>query len=175
MTAQSNLNAGRIVGTFGLRGECKIAASRIGADTLAKGLVVRALLPDGTQRDLRVRAVRLHKGRPVAAFDGFDDATAAEALNGAILHVDRAEVELRDGEYLDADLIGCTLIDAAGREYGRVVAVEHYPAQDMLLVGERRTFVPLVSEFVKHIDIAKKSILVDLPPGLVDDREAEQA
>ncbi|GAC1405286.1 MAG: ribosome maturation factor RimM [Candidatus Velthaea sp.] len=175
MTRPNNLNAGRIVGTFGLRGECKIDASRIGADTLARGLVVRAELADGTQRELCIRTIRLHKGRPLASFDGFDDATAAQALTGAALSVERAEVALREGEYLDADLLDCVLIDGTGREYGRVVAVEHYPAQDMLLVGERRSLVPLVSEFVKGIDLAAKSILVELPPGLVDDREAEQA
>ncbi|GAC1547820.1 MAG: hypothetical protein NVS2B17_32260 [Candidatus Velthaea sp.] len=136
---------------------------------------MRAVLADGTQRELCVRAMRMHKGRPLASFEGFDDATAAEALAGATLSVERAAVALRDGEFLDTDLVGCMLVDEGGDEYGRVVAVEHYPAQDMLLVGERRSLVPLVSEFVKRIDVGKKSILVALPPGLVDDREAEQA
>ena len=171
----SDLNAGRIVGLFGLRGECKIDATRLGAEALAAGTIVRVRLADGSQRDLRVRATRMHKGRPLAAFDGFDDVNAAEVLVGATLALDRADVVLAHGEYLDADLVGCGLVDAAGRRLGDVVAVDHYPSQDMLVVGTARTLVPMVGAFVKSVDIAQQRIVVDLPPGLLNDREADQA
>jgi 16S rRNA processing protein RimM len=171
--ASGDVDAGRIVGVFGLRGECKIEATRIGADALAVGTRVRARLADGSACELRVRAARLHKGRPLAAFAGFEDATAAASLVGASLALERTDVVLAPGEFLDADLVGCGLVDPAGSELGRVVAVEHFPAQDMLVVGSARTLVPLVAAFVKSIDIAAKRISVDLPPGLLDDREAE--
>lgn len=174
VTTKSDLNAGRVAGTFGLRGECKIDASRIGADALGPGVIVSARMPDGSTRELRVRTVRMHKGRPLAAFEGFNDATEAEALTGALLSVDRADVSLREGEYLDADLIGCTLVDTS-REVGTVVAVEHYPAQDMLVIGTSRALVPMVAEFVKSIDIINKRIDVALPAGLIDERDAERA
>ena len=175
VTTPSDLNAGRIVGTFGLRGECKIDASRIGADALGPGVVVRARMPDGSSRELQVRGVRLHKGRPLATFDGFSDATEAEALVGAVLAVGRADVSLREGEYLDADLIGCMLVDDGTHEVGCVVAVEHYPTQDMLVVGADRALVPMVAAFVGAIDIANKRIEVTLPAGLIDERDAERA
>jgi 16S rRNA processing protein RimM len=175
VTTSSELIAGRIVGVFGLRGECKIDATRIGADALATGSVVAVRLADGTEQQLRVRSARLHKGRPLAAFDGFDDITAAQRLIGATLALDRADVVLGAGEYLDADLAGCVLVDSTGRELGRVSAVEHYPGQDMLVVGSARTLVPLVAAFVKSVDVEAKRIGVDLPPGLLDDREAESA
>jgi 16S rRNA processing protein RimM len=172
-TPPSEASAGRIVGVFGLRGECKIDATRIGADSIRPGLVVRARLPDGNERELRVRTMRLHKGRPLATFDGFDDATAAEALTGATLVLARADVKLHAGEHLDVDLVGCMLVDGAGRDAGRVVAVEHYPAQDMLVVGDQRALVPMVAAFVKRIDTAAKRIDVEIPPGLLDSAEAE--
>jgi 16S rRNA processing protein RimM len=167
-------NAGRIVGVFGLRGECKIDATRLGADSLAPGSVVQVRLADGSECELRVRARRTHKGRPLATFEGFDDVNAAEALVGATLALARADVVLGPGEYLDAELVGCRLVDGADLELGEVVAVEHYPAQDMLVVGTARSLVPLVAAFVKGVDIARQRITVDLPPGLLDDREAAQ-
>ncbi|MGD0473737.1 MAG: ribosome maturation factor RimM [Candidatus Velthaea sp.] len=167
------MSAGRIVGVFGLRGECKIDATRVGADTLGRGCAVRARLADGSQRELRVRATRLHKGRPLAAFEGVEDANAAETLVGATLGLDRADVVLSSGEYLDADLVGCRLVDDGGTAVGEVVAVEHYPAQDMLVVGTARALVPLVAAFVRSIDVARKCIVVNLPSGLLDDREAD--
>lgn len=174
VTTSTEVNAGRIVGVFGLRGECKIDATRLGADALAPGSIVRVALVDGSQRELRVRATRMHKGRPLAAFEGFDDIEAAQTLVGATLALDRAAVVLSPGEYLDADLVGCELIDARGSSVGRVVAVEHYPSQDMLVVGATRALVPMVAAFVRSIDIAGKRISVDLPPGLLDDREADR-
>jgi 16S rRNA processing protein RimM len=174
VTASSDLNAGRIVGVFGLRGECKIEATRLGVDALAAGSLVRVRLADGSELELRVRGTRKHKGRPLAAFDGFDDVTAAEALIGATLALDRADVVLPPGEYLDADLAGCALVDLDGAVLGDVVAVEHYPAQDMLVIGIARTLVPMVGAFVKSIDIGARRIIVDLPPGLLDEREADR-
>ena len=162
-----------MAGVFGLRGELKIVASRIGDDALAEGLQVRAHLPDGTSRALRIRSLRRHQGRPLLAFDGIDDANAAQTLVGATLAIDRASVRLARGEYFDDDLVGCALVDEHGVVLGKVRAVEHYPAQDVLLVG--RAIVPLVRAFVKKVDVAAKQIVVDVPPGLLNDAEAEEA
>ena len=164
-----------MTGVFGLRGELKIAPSRIGEDALAAGIDVRAMLADGTSRALRVRALRLHQGRPLLAFEGIDDANAAQALTGATLFVDRAIVAMGEGEYFDDDLVGCALVDVAGTVLGEVVAVEHYPAQDVLLVGPRRAMVPLVRAFVRGVDVGARRITVDLPAGLLDPREADEA
>jgi 16S rRNA processing protein RimM len=180
-TTKSDANAGRVAGVFGLRGELKVAPSRIGDDALAAGVEVRATLTDGTVRALRVRALRRHQGRPLVAFDGIDDATSAQLLVGATLTIDRADVALDDGEYFDDDLVGCALVDAAGVVLAQVVAVEHYPAQDVVIValpaerGAGRAMVPLVRAFVKDIDVRARRISVELPPGLLDSREADEA
>ena len=124
---------------------------------------------------MRVRSLRRHQGRPLIAFDGVEDASAAQAFAGATLMIGRAGVELAAGEYFDDDLVGCTLVDARGVALGEVVGVEHYPAQDVLLVGDSRAMVPLVGAFVKAVDVGAKRIAVDLPPGLIDVREADEA
>ena len=168
-----------MAGVFGLRGELKIAPSRIGDDALAVGMELRATLRDGTRRELRIRALRRHQGRPLIAFDGVADADAAQLLVGASLAIDRDVVELGDGEYFDDDLVGCALLDGAGTVLADVVAVEHYPAQDVLVVARqgdaRRAIVPLVRAFVKAVDVRARRIVVELPPGLLDQGEADEA
>jgi 16S rRNA processing protein RimM len=136
---------------------------------------VRAVMADGSSRAVRVRSLRRHQNRPLIAFEGVDDATAAQAFAGATLMIGCADVELANDEYFDDDLIGCTLVDARGEVLGEVVAVEHYPAQDVLLVGPARAMVPLVGAFVKAVDVRAKRIGVELPPGLLDAREADEA
>jgi len=175
------VNAGRVAGVFGLRGELKVAPSRIGDDALAAGVDVRATLAGGSVRALRVRALRRHQGRPLVSFDGVDDATSAQALVGAMLAIDRDDVSLGDGEYFDDDLVGCALVDGAGAVLAEVVAVEHYPAQDVVVValprdgGAGRAMVPLVRAFVKSVDVRARRISVELPPGLLDSQEADEA
>jgi 16S rRNA processing protein RimM len=176
----SDVNAGRVAGVFGLRGELKVAPSRIGDDAIVAGVALRATLSDGSVRALRVRSLRLHQGRPLVSFDGVDDASAAQVLVGAALAIDRGDVVLDAGEYFDDDLVGCALVDAAGVVLGEVAAVEHYPAQDVVIVvlpggGGRRAMVPLVGAFVKGIDVAARRISVELPRGLLDSQDAEEA
>jgi 16S rRNA processing protein RimM len=180
-TPKNDANAGRVAGVFGLRGELKVAPSRIGDDALEAGVELRATLADGTVRELRVRALRRHQGRPLVSFDGVEDATAAEALVGAMLTIDRDDVELDDDEYFDDDLVGCALVDAGGEVLAEVLAVEHYPAQDVLIVAVRgaqrepRAMVPLVRAFVKGVDVRARRISVELPPGLLDSQAADEA
>lgn len=164
--------AGRVAGIFGLRGELKVDASRAAETAFVAGAVVGVRLRSGQEREARIRAVRAHRGRILVFFDGVNDATAAEAYAGAELALDEHALVLDPNEYLDADLIGCTLVDEDGADVATVVGVEHYPGSDMLVVGARRTLIPLVQAFVARVDVAAKRITVTLPPGLLDEREA---
>jgi 16S rRNA processing protein RimM len=136
---------------------------------------VRATLTDGTVRTLRIASIRRHKDRPLVHCAGVDDANAAAALVGSTLAIERNAVVLRRDEYLDDDLIGCAVIDTNGTTRGAVVGVEHYPAQDVLLVGDTRAMLPMVRAFIRTIDIDARRIVVDVPPGLLDPEQAEEA
>jgi 16S rRNA processing protein RimM len=160
---------------FGLRGELKLDASRVGDDALRPGLTGRLQLPDGATREVTIAEVRRQKGRPLIRLTGVDDADAAAALVGAALAIARDDAPLGEGEYFDDDLIGCRLLDETDRERGRVVDVIHYPNQDVLVVGPGRALVPLVRAFVVAVDVARKEIRVDVPAGLLDPAAADEA
>ena len=84
--------------------------------------------------------------RAVARFEGIADRSAAEALRGSLVEVDRAALPpLEEGEYYHADLIGLPAVDRAGSAVGTVVAVENYGAGDLLeieLSGGKRSLIP---------------------------------
>ncbi len=117
--------------------------------------------------EARIRSIREHGGRLLVAFAGIDDATAAKALAGATLYVEKSAIPLSAGEYLDDDLIGCNVFGADGRPYGKVERVEHLPSSDMLVVNGR--MIPMVAAIVREIDLARKRITVDPPEGLLSD------
>ncbi len=172
---RADVNAGRIAGVFGLRGELKLDASRVGDDALRAGLAGTLHMADGSERAVTIAAVRRQKDRPLIRLAGIDDADAAEALVGARLSIGRDDAPLGEREYFDADLVGCRLLDEAGIERGLVVDVLHYPNQDLLVVGAARALLPLVAAFIANVDVARKEIRVSVPEGLLDPAAAEEA
>jgi 16S rRNA processing protein RimM len=163
----SALRVGRVSGVAGTRGELKIAVSRVGEQAIAVGTPL--LLTQG-----QASATAVVTGRRVAAagivvsVEGVADRTAAERLIGAEISIERDLVELAPGEYLDADLEGLRLLDPGGRELGTVAGVAHYPAQDCLVLAGSHALVPLVAAFVHAIDLERRTIVVDLPEGLLE-------
>ena len=101
-------------------------------------------------------------------FEGIASPEDVRVLTNASLYAGVRDIPLEADEYLDRDLIDCELVDPAGKTLGRVVDVQHFPAQDCLVVDPGRQFVPLVKAFVRGIDIAARKIEVELPDGLLE-------
>ena len=123
---------------------------------------------DPGARTLLCTAVRRHQESLLLTFEGIASPEDARALTNASLYAGVRDIPLGAGEYLDRDLIDCELVDPAGRLLGRVVDVQHFPAQDCLVVDPGHQYVPLVKAFVRGIDIAARRIDVDLPDGLLE-------
>jgi 16S rRNA processing protein RimM len=121
---------------------------------------------------LTVATVRDHNGILLLGFEEVLDRTAAEALRGAVLEADVPEDVDEPEAWYDHQLVGLRALDPAGAELGEVVAVEHLPAQDLLVVrrpdGARR-MVPFVAAMVPTVDGPGGTVVVDAPPGLLDD------
>ena len=167
------LPVGRIAGIFGIQGELKCDPTSAGRTLFLPGERFRIQLAGGQSKEVELADVREHKHRLLIRLRGVETADAAEMYVGAAFFAARDRIALEPGEHLDRDLHGCLLYDESGRALGAVTDVQHYPSSDMLIVNGK--MVPMVSEFVKSIDTAAKRIVVDLPPGLLDDENAEQA
>lgn len=157
---------------FGLRGELKCDPTTAGRTVFSPGATLRWERHDAGG-SVTIAAVREHQGRLLLTLRGVTDANAAGAYIGAAFYAPREAFILEEGEYLDEDLVGCALVDAQGRQLGVVSSLEHYPGQDLLVVNGQR--VPMVAQFITSIDLAQKRITVDLPRGLLDPDEAEEA
>jgi 16S rRNA processing protein RimM len=167
----SDLPVGRIAGLFGIRGELKCDPTSSGRALFFDGaelrLRLRGYAEDDRDQIVHIESVREHKGRLLIALDEAQDADAAELYVGATFFAPRAALDVAPDEYLDVDLVGCTVRSSDGVEYGAVQGVEHYPASDMLIVDGR--MLPMVKAFIRSIDTQAKTIVVDIPPGLLED------
>ena len=129
-----------VAGAHGVKGEVRLKLFSDSIDSLTRH---ERLHVGGVDRHLL--AIRAGK-TPVARFEGIDDRSAAEALRGALVEVDRSALPpLEEGEYYHSDLIGLPAVDRSGQPVGSVAAVENYGAGDLLeieLAGGKRALIP---------------------------------
>ncbi|WP_082598995.1 ribosome maturation factor RimM [Yonghaparkia sp. Soil809] len=175
------LRVGRLVKAHGLKGALKLELYTDDPDRrFTPGAVFTLQVPTSSPwhgSTLTLAELRWYNGQPVGFFEGVADRTAAESLVKAILWIDQdAEEEPEEDAWYDFQLVGLRA-QRDGDEVGRVVRVEHFPAQDLLVIdtGEREVLVPFVSAIVPAVDIAAGVVTITPPPGLLEDLPEEAA
>ncbi|MFN2488354.1 MAG: ribosome maturation factor RimM [Actinomycetota bacterium] len=127
------------------------------------------LVHDGAG-ELLVERSRRHRDRLLVKFEGIDTRTDAEGLRGALYVAGDHVRELDEDEYWEHEIVGCEVVDPAGRVLGRVTRVVPGAAQDLLAVategGER--LVPVVAEIVRAVEVQARRVRIDPPAGLLD-------
>jgi 16S rRNA processing protein RimM len=111
----------------------------------------------------------------IARVSGVDDCNEAEALRGLRLYLPRAALPQTEAEeYYHADLIGLEAVLGDGTPVGRVRAIYDFGAGDTLEL-ERRGAPPLLVPFTRAVvpvvAPAEGRLVLDPPPGLLDERE----
>ncbi len=174
MTQWEDVLIGTIGRAHGLRGEVSV---RVRTDEPERRFVAGgSVLIDGRPRALE--SVRWHSGTLMLRLAGCADRTAAEALRGTDLwaRVPAEDLPEEEDAYYDRQLIGLTVLDAAGAEAGRIADVLHLPSQDLLAVttpgGER--LIPFVTELVPLVDLERGVVQVAAVEGLLADPEAPE-
>ncbi|MCF2514088.1 ribosome maturation factor RimM [Sphingomonas sp. G124] len=130
-----------VAGAHGVKGELRLKLFADSADSLARH---SHLYVGG--RELILRDVKGGGKTAIARFEGVSDRSAAEALRGQLVEIDRDKLPpLEEGEYYHADLIGLSCVDDSGNPLGKVVAVENFGAGDLLEVERsngQRSLIP---------------------------------
>jgi 16S rRNA processing protein RimM len=129
-----------------------------------------ALEVDGRRQVMQVEETWRHDGRPVFKFAGIDSISDAEKWEGAEILVPASEVEPpEEGAFSYADLVGCKVLGDA--EVGVVTEVEEYGGAPLLKVEAadgHEILIPFARSICKVIDVASKTIRVELPEGLLE-------
>lgn len=130
-----------VAGAHGIKGEVRL---KLFTDTVGSLSGQPKLFVGGVDR--RLLYVREGGKTAVAAFEGISSRSAAEALRGMLVEVERSALPpLEAGEYYYADLLGLPAVDRQGDEVGTVTAVENFGAGDLLEIDEgngKRSLVP---------------------------------
>jgi 16S rRNA processing protein RimM len=124
-------------------------------------------------RPVRVQAVRMHKGRPLALFEGIRDRTEAEKLRGARLLLPEDELpEAAEDELYLYQLPGLEVVlHENGQMIGHIDRVELPGGREIWVIrtaGGRELLFPAVPSFVASVDLEKGRVVIDPPPGLFE-------
>ena len=163
---QQYLDAGQIVSTHGIRGEVKVLPWADGPEFLT--LFDRVYLKG---REYVLESARVQKTCVLLKLQGVDTVEAAQPLRDTVVQVDREDVELEEGTYFIADLIGLRVLEGE-REIGVSREILTMPGNDVYVVqGEHTYMIPAVKEFLLETDPDRGFVRVKLIEGMQTDAD----
>lgn len=167
------LTLGKIIKTKGLDGTFKVNSSTDFADErYQKGNKV--YIEDIRTKELKEVTVRRYyfdQGFDYVAFEEIPTIDEATPLVNSLILVDKDSLPpLEEDEYYFDDLEGCK-VTIKGNHIGKVSKVEDYNGRRSLRVtlsNKKQILIPFVDQFIKEVNIEKKSIEVELIEGMIE-------
>ena len=166
------LEAGRVVGTHGVRGELRVEPWCDSARFLTG---FSEFYWDGGKEKVKVVSSRPHKNLLLLKLEGIDTVVQGDALRGRVLFLNRKDVKLPEGRFFVQDLIGLSAVDADdGRVYGKVTDVFPTGSNDVYQVTDedgKNYLVPAIRDVVVRVDV--DAGVMELRPmrGIFDDAD----
>ena len=163
-----------ITTTHGVRGEVKVFPTT--DDPARYKKLKQVILDTGTgKQELEIAGVRFSKNLVIVKFKGIDDINDVQKYVKKSLYVTRENaVELKEGEYFIADLIGLLVRTDEGELLGELTDVLQTGANDVYVVRQEsgeELLIPVIKECIREVDLKGRSMRVHLLPGL---REVNQ-
>jgi 16S rRNA processing protein RimM len=166
------LIVGRVGKPHGVHGDVLVDIDTDFPERLKEGVRFGLGAEGGPEEFHEAFRVRYHKGRWLLSVTGLRDRSTIESWRGRFLFLpEQALDDLPEGYYYEHHLIGLECVAPGGEVLGTVTAVDPGPGQTRLVVrrGRRDFLVPYVPEIVREVDLAAGRLVVDAPPGLLDD------
>ncbi|MBL3686870.1 ribosome maturation factor RimM [Leucobacter zeae] len=176
-----SLRVGRLTKPHGLKGGIKLELFTDNPELrFVPGAEFHLQVPEDSPwfgRTVTLRELRWFNDSPVGFFDELPDRTAAEGIVRAILWIDEDAVAGGEEEnaWYHHQLVGLDVVRASPEGepvvLGTVAEVQHFPAQDLLLVTTERgsVLVPFVEAIVPSVDIEAGIVTVTPPEGLFEE------
>lgn len=160
---------GKTLKSFGVKGLLKIHIKDAFLDDIAKADVIFIACTDGNLPYF-VQVVDL--SAMTISLEDVDSNEAASQLAMSEIFLKSSDVSVASDVSDDIaleKLIGYRIVDK-GTTLGTITDVAEYPQQLMATIEIRNTtiLIPLNEAFIEEIDIVAKTVICDLPEGLVE-------
>ena len=162
---QDKFEIGKIVNTFGIKGEVKITPY---TDNVQQFKKLKNIYVNDTK--MEIESAKFQKNTVILKLKGVDDMSSAEDLRGKLIKVDRSTKKLPEGTYYIVDLIGLGVYTDEGNLLGTLKDIYNTGANDIYTVETidgKEILLPSIKEVIKDIDVENKKITVHILKGLI--------
>lgn len=160
---------GKIINSHGIKGEVKVYPLTHDIDRFSN---LKHVYLGEEKQELQIQSVKYHKGIVILKFKEFNDINEILKLKDTDLFVDEEDkIVLPKDYYFIYDLIDCQVFDMTGKNIGYVSNVIQAASNDVYVVTDipnnKEYLIPVVKQFVKHVDIKNKKIIIDPIEGMI--------
>lgn len=146
------VNVGKIVNTFGIKGELKIVSRFEMADKVFK--VHNKIMINNNVYE--ISGMRIHKNNYLVEIDNLKDINFVEHLIGNDVFFNKADLNLGDNDYLISDLVGF-VVKEDDKEYGEITDYDDNKINPVIKVNNK-FYIPLKGDFIVKVDKVNKII-----------------
>jgi len=161
------LECGRVCSAHGVHGAIKVEPWCDSPKVLASQKHVFFAEKDGGYKEVKVISASVSTKFVLMSLEGIDSREAAQAEKNRVLYLHRADIPLKKGAVLIADMIGLPVINVdTGRTLGEVAEVNDGVQGKLYTVKTDYGDVifPGIPEFVKEID-TERGVFIRTIPG----------
>lgn len=168
------VKVGKIVSTFGLNGALKIYLYTDFADERFKkgNEIFIGNISTPNQIKMKIQSSKPYKNMYLLKFEDFDNINDVEKFMNYYLWVDKAQQEkLDDGEFYYHQIIDCKVVSNEGEDIGVIKEIISPGANDVWVViteEKKEILIPYIDSVVKEVNVAKKTVIIELMEGLID-------
>ncbi len=104
-------------------------------------------------------------------FEDIDSQEEAQKLLGCQVYITETEKKQAEVEELNLDeLLGFKVTDVAAGYIGEISQIMELPQQSIMQIfqGKKEILIPLNEDFIRKIDLKKKTMLIAAPDGLIE-------
>ena len=155
---EERIKIGKIVNTFGIKGELKVYPYVDYIDELSKIYI--------DNKEYTLPKSRNQKNVVIIKIKGLDDINLVEDFKNKEIEIDRVDLpKLKEGEYYIEDLIGLDVYTDDGKLLGKLDDIFNTGANDIYQVNN--ILLPAIPDVIKKIDIENQKIIVHIIKGLI--------
>lgn len=157
---------GKIVNTHGIKGEVRLLSNfKYKNKVFKKGMLI--YIGKNKEKEL-IFSYRPHKQFDMITMEGYNNINQVLKYKGMKVYINKEDLILKKGEYLDEDLIGLD-VRINNKIVGVVKNIEKYPQQNLILVknSKKEFLIPYVSDIIEEINFEKRYISIQDIKGLV--------
>ena len=160
------IRIGKIVNTHGIKGELRILSKFPYKDKVfVKNMKVYI---DKNNVEV-INTYRKHKNFDMVTFDGYNNINEVLKYKGKNVYINKEEIELKQNEYLDEQLISLDVI-YKNMLMGAIGDIERYDKISLIKINgkDRYYLIPYNFNLIDNIDIKNNKIYIKDIDGLFD-------